>query len=127
MTDTAYPDMFASCPDDDHKGNYYLQLPVQEGKRDKTELEKWLAVGICFCVLHAQAGRRILIHCAQGKDRSVGVALAVVALFCDLHYPLRWKQPFSSFSLQGLFRNAVEDDVAPIDESYLSCVPPALA
>mmetsp|Transcript_408 Transcript_408/g.1023 ORF Transcript_408/g.1023 Transcript_408/m.1023 type:complete len:630 (-) Transcript_408:1333-3222(-) len=69
---------------------YYLQLPVQEGKRDKKELERWLPIGILFVVYHAQHNRRVLIHCAQGKDRSVAVAIAVVLLFCVPEFPLRW-------------------------------------
>ena len=61
---------------------FYLQLPVEEGKRDKTELERWLAVGITFICYHLALGRRVLVHCAQGRDRSVAVVLAVVVLFC---------------------------------------------
>jgi tRNA A64-2'-O-ribosylphosphate transferase len=63
-------------------GKYYMQLPVEEGKRDKTELERWLAVGIAFIVYHIAGGRRVLVHCAQGKDRSVAIAIGVVVLFC---------------------------------------------
>jgi tRNA A64-2'-O-ribosylphosphate transferase len=65
------------------ENKYYLQLPVEEGKRDKHELERWLAVGIVFAVHHAAKGRNVLIHCAQGKDRSVAVAMAMAALFGD--------------------------------------------
>jgi tRNA A64-2'-O-ribosylphosphate transferase len=65
------------------ENNYYLQLPVEEGKRDKHELERWLAVGIVFVVHHAAQGRKVLIHCAQGKDRSVAVAMSMAALFGD--------------------------------------------
>jgi tRNA A64-2'-O-ribosylphosphate transferase len=65
------------------ENKYYLQLPVEEGKRDKHELEKWLAVGIVFVVHHAAKGRKVLIHCAQGRDRSVAVAMSVAALFGD--------------------------------------------
>jgi tRNA A64-2'-O-ribosylphosphate transferase len=65
------------------ENKYYLQLPVEEGKRDKHELERWLSVGIVFAVHHAAQGRKVLIHCAQGKDRSVAVAMAMVALFAD--------------------------------------------
>jgi hypothetical protein len=65
------------------ENKYYLQLPVEEGKRDKHELERWLAVGIVFAVHHAARGRKVLIHCAQGKDRSVAVAMSMAALFGD--------------------------------------------
>ena len=117
VTDTCYPEMLEKCCNGRSQGEnhgYYLQLPVQEGKRYRTELEKWMAVGICFCVLHAQAGRRILIHCAQGKDRSVCVALALVVLFCDLHYPLGWKESFAHFDVQDFFCKIVSDE-ATID------------
>ena len=64
---------------------YYLQLNVKEGKRDRSELEKWLAVGVMFISLHAAASnRRVLVHCAQGMDRSVAVVLAAICLFCKL-------------------------------------------
>jgi len=68
-------------------------------------LEKWLTVGIVFCVTHllslAHQQRAqvrplsdapiVLIHCAQGKDRSVAVAMAVVLIFAKLDsFPLRW-------------------------------------
>lgn len=65
------------------KSRFYLQLPVDEGKRDKTELERWLAVAITFICWHLALRRRVLVHCAQGRDRSVAVVLAVVVLFCN--------------------------------------------
>jgi tRNA A64-2'-O-ribosylphosphate transferase len=87
VTDTEYSDMAVI-----NETQFYLQLPVPEGKRDRSELERWLAVGIVFCTVHARQGRRILIHCAQGKDRSVCVAMAVVICFCDLMFPLQWNR-----------------------------------
>lgn len=72
---------------------FHIQLPVREGKRDKIELERWMAVGIAFVALHASYGRRILIHCAQGKDRSVAMAMACVMALCErLTLPLLWRQ-----------------------------------
>lgn len=73
-------------------GKYYLQLPIQEGKRDKTELEKWLPLGIFFIGFHlasspslsstnGRKGKKLLIHCAQGRDRSVAVAIGFLSLF----------------------------------------------
>ena len=88
-------------PDD----KFYLQLPVEEGKRDRTELERWLAVGVAFVLAHAP--RRVLIHCAQGRDRSVAVALAVILSACEPCEPLRWKKP----------RASVATSVANVDES----------
>jgi tRNA A64-2'-O-ribosylphosphate transferase len=97
---------------------YYLQLPVEEGKRDKTELERWLAVGITFICFHLVQGRRVLVHCAQGRDRSVAVVLATVVLFCSgelttlrsklerygvLEFVSRWSQQRNLSNTDGLF------------------------
>lgn len=43
VTDIEYSDIHSQ---QDEK--FYLQLPVKEGKRDRTELERWMAVGIVF-------------------------------------------------------------------------------
>jgi tRNA A64-2'-O-ribosylphosphate transferase len=97
---------------------YYLQLPVEEGKRDKTELERWLAVGITFICCRLVQGQRVLVHCAQGRDRSVAVVLAAVVLFCNddlttlrsklkmhgiLDFVARWSQESNSSNTDGLF------------------------
>ena len=65
-------------------GCQYLNLPVREGKRDRTDLEKWLAVALIFIGLHASEGKRVLVHCAQGKDRSVAVVMAAISLFFQI-------------------------------------------
>jgi tRNA A64-2'-O-ribosylphosphate transferase len=88
---------------------FYLQLPVREGKRDRTELENWLALGIAFIILHAREKRRVLIHCAQGMDRSIAVVIAVVAIFCENKYPLQWNDCFYDFPLEELLQSNTED------------------
>lgn len=88
VTNTEYDEMRESTNSDDSK--FYLQLPVEEGKRDKHELERWMAVGVLFCAIHARQKRRVLIHCAQGRDRSVAIAMAMMQLFCSPMYPLSW-------------------------------------
>ena len=56
-----------------------------------------MAVGIAFVAVHAAIhGRTVLIHCAQGKDRSVAVAMACVAVLCDHTYPLRMQRMLPS-------------------------------
>jgi hypothetical protein len=85
---------------------YYLQLPVEEGKRDKTQLEKWMTIGLVFLIHHLQKGRRVLVHCAQGKDRSVAVALACVIVSCPLQFPLQLRPGFHAWDLSTL----VDDD-----------------
>jgi tRNA A64-2'-O-ribosylphosphate transferase len=78
---------------------FYLQLPVEEGKRDKTELEKWMPVGLVFVIFHLQRGHRILVHCAQGKDRSVAVVIIFICLACELIHPLQLRPDFLSWDL----------------------------
>lgn len=68
---------------------FYLQLSVEEGKRDKSELERCIPVGLAFLLFHLQKGRRVLIHCAQGRDRSVAIALVFVVLFCSPEFPIQ--------------------------------------
>ncbi len=63
-------------------GKFYLQLPVKEGKRDRSELEKWMAIAMLFIGVHAASHqRRVLIHCAQGMDRSVAIAMAAICIY----------------------------------------------
>ena len=61
----------------------YLQLPVLEGKRDKHRLEVLLPTALRFAYDALGRGHRLLVHCAQGRDRSVGVAIAILAAFFD--------------------------------------------
>ena len=85
-------------------------MPVEEGKRDKHELEKWLPVGLVFLIYHLQQGRRVLVHCAQGKDRSVACVLVFVILACTLYFPLELKSDFSSWDLSSLQPDNFLDD-----------------
>jgi tRNA A64-2'-O-ribosylphosphate transferase len=112
VTDTEYPEMrenlsqesndvqthiMTNDPTSKTCRKWYLQLPVREGKRDRTELENWMALGIIFIIVHARQGCKVLIHCAQGMDRSVAVVIAVVAIFCDYQYPLQWNDCYWRF------------------------------
>jgi len=83
---------------------YYLQIPVREGKRDRTELEKWMTVAMIFIATHAAVKQqRVLIHCAQGKDRSVAVAIAALCLFCNvLSVDLGFHPWCSSLTMESL-------------------------
>mmetsp|Transcript_53852 Transcript_53852/g.62184 ORF Transcript_53852/g.62184 Transcript_53852/m.62184 type:complete len:422 (+) Transcript_53852:118-1383(+) len=81
---------------------FYLQLPVEEGKRDRIQLERWMTIGLVFIIHHLQRGRRVLIHCAQGKDRSVSVALVFVSVACELQFPLKLRPGFHTWSLPTL-------------------------
>ena len=67
--------------DENTKLPRYLHLPVPEGKRDtKNKMTLYLPRALCFILLHLAAGHRVLIHCNQGVDRSVGVAIAACSL-----------------------------------------------
>jgi hypothetical protein len=98
VTENEYPDMSESTKEQ-QKRCFYLQLAVAEGKRDRTELERLLPVGLVFLIHHLQQGRRALVHCAQGKDRSVAVVLALVVLVCPVVYPLHLRHGFEHWDL----------------------------
>ena len=131
VTDVEYDDMYDSCipsppspTTSDHSDpttttttttttkqqRYYLQLPVREGKRDRTELEKYLTLGILFIVVHTKhANRNVLIHCAQGMDRSVALVIAVLALFSTNTYPLQWNDHYHNFPISDLVISEQDD------------------
>jgi tRNA A64-2'-O-ribosylphosphate transferase len=94
VTDQEYPET-DKC--------YYLQMPVEEGKRDRTELERWMAVGILFVAVHC-SDKRVLIHCNQGRDRSVAVAMACVVLMCELKLPLAFRSKVNKLSQKSLYQ-----------------------
>eukprot|EP00980_Cylindrotheca_fusiformis_P001849 scaffold414_cov109-Cylindrotheca_fusiformis.AAC.12 len=102
VTETEYPNMVESTREKDHPGRYYLQLKVAEGKRDRTQLERLLPIALTFLIHHMQHGRRVLVHCAQGKDRSVAVGLAFAALACPQEHPLHLRRDFATWDLNGL-------------------------
>ncbi|KAL3805277.1 hypothetical protein HJC23_008984 [Cyclotella cryptica] len=105
VTEIEYPVMMDSLANQKSSSTrqcFYLQLPIAEGKKDKTELERWMPVGLCFLIQHLKHDRRILVHCAQGRDRSVAVVLALVALVCPLEYPLTLRQDFNEIDVDRL-------------------------
>jgi hypothetical protein len=113
MLDLEYDETKEHVPDEKN-----LQLPVEEVKRDRTELGRWMAVGIAYVALNRN--KRILIHCAQGMDRSVTVALACcIALLTDLKHPLTFRpevEYLSQASLYDFFREG--DFISGSDASY---------
>ena len=102
VTENEYPNMQQSIAEQTQQTCYYLQLPVAEGKRDKTELERWMPIGLVFIIQHLQRGRRVLVHCAQGKDRSVAMVLALVAIACPLTYPLKLHDKFQGWNVASI-------------------------
>jgi tRNA A64-2'-O-ribosylphosphate transferase len=100
------------------KEKYYLQLPVEEGKRDRTNLERWMAVALVFVLVHLQQRRKILVHCAQGKDRSVAVIVAAVASFCEIsNNSLLLASWCSSVNTQD-FLNIVDSDLRNEEQGH---------
>mmetsp|Transcript_21254 Transcript_21254/g.29794 ORF Transcript_21254/g.29794 Transcript_21254/m.29794 type:complete len:549 (-) Transcript_21254:124-1770(-) len=66
------------------RGKYYIQMPVKEGKKDRSELEKYMPVAMIFIFEHCIIRKRkLLVHCAQGRDRSVAVVLSALCIFFD--------------------------------------------
>ena len=62
-------------------GKVYLHLPVAEGKKDRRGLEQQLAPALHFAYPVLAQGKTLLVHCNQGADRSVAVAIAILATF----------------------------------------------
>jgi tRNA A64-2'-O-ribosylphosphate transferase len=56
-------------------------MPVEEGKRDRKEFESLLPSALRFAYRQLMLGKRLVVHCAQGRDRSVGVTVAILATF----------------------------------------------
>ncbi|KAJ2611800.1 tRNA A64-2'-O-ribosylphosphate transferase [Coemansia sp. RSA 1365] len=61
----------------------YLFLPIPEGKRGQFALGKSIPCALDFVYTHLKRGARVLVHCSQGMDRSVGIALAVLTQYFD--------------------------------------------
>jgi tRNA A64-2'-O-ribosylphosphate transferase len=114
VTDLEYDSMTGTIP----PGKFYLQLPIKEGKKDRTGLEEYLALGIIFILQNIH--RRILIHCAQGKDRSVAVVMAFVTIACDLKHPLELRPAILTMSLQTLSELAGMKDMNDESRIYLN-------
>jgi len=113
VTENEYPNMNQSIKEEKevhNKSCYYLQLPVLEGKKDKKELERWLPVGLVFLIHHLQHDKSVLVHCAQGKDRSVAVVLALVVLICQPTYPLQLQANFQSIDIGTLQADLTDND-----------------
>ena len=134
VTNTEYSNIMEPLDDDatntpsSSNCRYYLQLPVAEGKRDKTELERWLPVGLTFLFVQLQRNRRVLVHCAQGKDRSVAIVLAFVMLTCQGRtFPLQPEPPLECWGIEDLY-NALWSGAEDLEQDYLhSDIPEAVA
>ena len=60
----------------------YLYLPISEGKKGQYELFNSIPIAIEFITKQLCSGpKKILVHCMQGVDRSVGIAIALLLRF----------------------------------------------
>ncbi|KAF9579421.1 hypothetical protein BGW38_004320 [Lunasporangiospora selenospora] len=78
----------------DTKNHYYLHLPIAEGKKGQHQLLQMIPIALKAVqdmyeketAIHSKAEQepstvyrpRILVHCQQGMDRSVGISLALL-------------------------------------------------
>ncbi|KAF7732014.1 hypothetical protein EC973_007119 [Apophysomyces ossiformis] len=87
----------------------YLQLAIPEGKKGQQALFNSIPVALDFVKKPLSENKRVLIHCAKGQDRSVGIALAILVKYYDLD---EQQEPFHGF-------DQYEDD-----EDWVEIVPP---
>lgn len=124
VSESEYPSMQQSI-EDDRIGNhnapsfYYLQLPIDEGKKDKHNLERWMPVGLVFIAIHLKQSRRVLVHCAHGRDHSVAIVLAFAALYCIPLYPLSLKPEFDRLDFGSILSDVVELITKDYQQIYL--------
>ncbi|KAJ3184084.1 hypothetical protein HDU85_001935 [Gaertneriomyces sp. JEL0708] len=64
-------------------GKRYIYLDIPEGKKGQHALFQCLPEIISELQEPLETQRKILLHCMQGKDRSVGIALALLIQFFD--------------------------------------------
>ncbi|KAJ1569341.1 Cell division control protein 7 [Cladochytrium tenue] len=65
----------------DHGDVTFMYLPIPEGSKGSYALRAHLAAAVEFLRASLADGRKALVHCAQGRDRSVCVALAFLVEF----------------------------------------------
>ncbi|KAG0319004.1 hypothetical protein BGZ97_002935, partial [Linnemannia gamsii] len=93
MTDAEQLQAFPARKDDE-KDYYYLHLPIAEGKKGQHQLLEMvpMAIKAVHQIFAANKGDiisqemrkpRILVHCQQGMDRSVGISLALLVSCFD--------------------------------------------
>ncbi|GAB5590671.1 tRNA A64-2'-O-ribosylphosphate transferase [Umbelopsis nana] len=89
-------DIVVNCTDQDIPENNhekyrgrYLQLKIPSGKKGQHILFEYIPTAIDFCKEPILSGKSVLVHCTEGKDRAVGIALALLVQFYDTHGSLR--------------------------------------
>ncbi|KAJ2958817.1 hypothetical protein NQZ79_g5685 [Umbelopsis isabellina] len=81
-------DVVINCTEHEYEENKiekykkrYLHLNIPASKRGQHELFKCIPTAIEFCKEPIRASKTILVHCAEGKDRAVGIALALLVRY----------------------------------------------
>ncbi|ORX56180.1 initiator tRNA phosphoribosyl transferase [Hesseltinella vesiculosa] len=67
----------ASASNKDVVISHWLDLSIPEGKKGQHVLEKAIPDALAFAKPYLQQGKRVLVFSVDGKDRAVGVALAL--------------------------------------------------
>ncbi|KAG0339124.1 hypothetical protein BG004_006945 [Podila humilis] len=72
---------------DGDREHFYLHLPIAEGKKGQHQLLSMIPIAIQVVSemygRQSMNSRRILVHCQQGMDRSVGITLALLVACFD--------------------------------------------
>ncbi|KAI9294166.1 initiator tRNA phosphoribosyl transferase [Neoconidiobolus thromboides FSU 785] len=78
-------DLVINCCDQEYTAEKfnqkYLFLNIKEGKKGKEELFQSIDKVLKYLQNNSEHVKSILCHCIQGKDRSVGIALAILLRF----------------------------------------------
>ncbi|KAJ1922001.1 tRNA A64-2'-O-ribosylphosphate transferase [Mycoemilia scoparia] len=61
----------------------YLYLPIPEGKKGQHALGENIPMALDFARKVLLKNEKVLVHCSQGMDRSVGITLAILTKYFD--------------------------------------------
>ncbi|KAJ3110800.1 hypothetical protein HDU96_006262 [Phlyctochytrium bullatum] len=74
-------------------GKRYLYLPIPEGKKGQAAMFENISTGVAFIAEELRRGGKILVHCMQGKDRSVSMVLSFLIQYADQHGAIHLDKP----------------------------------
>ncbi|KAI8320116.1 initiator tRNA phosphoribosyl transferase [Martensiomyces pterosporus] len=102
----------------------YLFLDIPEGKRGQVELAKSIPKALEFVKPFVEQKKRVLIHCSQGMDRSVGIALAVLAQYFDANGKRAWQNvPLSATPMRQITKETIHSRLLWITTSRVKANP----
>jgi tRNA A64-2'-O-ribosylphosphate transferase len=79
-------DVIVNCgapPYEYDTGQQYLYLDIPEGKKGQKQLYSSIPIVLAWVKPFLEEKKRILFHCMQGKDRSVGICVALFEQYFD--------------------------------------------